>query len=246
MTNNLILASPCQNRLASWKLGLDGFVCTTLASDSLGTLRDGVVQAKPSILLLDFNLLGLNGVTSLKSICTETKTIIIGDAVSENMEWVLLKAGVRGYCQSDINPNLLRQVVEAVQQGELWIHRTLICRLIDELTKTTPNNISHRTSLSLLNKLTQREYDIALRVESGESNKQIAQSCAITERTVKSHLTEVYLKLGVTDRLNLALVMSADNKKQGYSCRTPEIHRTYVARKSGAPDLPDLARITTH
>ena len=246
MANNLILASPCQNRLTSWKLGLNDFVCTTLATDSLGTLRDNVVQAKPSILLLDFNLLGLNGVASLKSICTETKTIIFGDAVSEHMEWILLKAGVRGYCQSDINPNLLKQIVEAVQQGELWIRRTLICRLIEELTKTTQNNISHRASFSLLNKLTQREYDIALRVESGESNKQIARSCAITERTVKSHLTEVYLKLGVTDRLNLALIMTADSKKHGYGCRTPEIHRSYATRKSGAPDILDLARLATH
>jgi DNA-binding NarL/FixJ family response regulator len=219
MMNNLILASACQNRLASWKLGLNGFTNTALVIDKLGTLRDDVVQVKPKVLLLDFDLLGSNGASSLRNICTETKTIIIGSAISEDMEWELLKAGVRGCCQSDISPNFLRQVVEAVQQGELWIRRTLTCRLIDELGKTTAKNKAYRTSLGLLNKLTQREYDIAVRVGNGESNKQIAQSCGITERTVKAHLTEVFQKLGVTDRLNLALVISADDRNTdiGYS-----------------------------
>jgi DNA-binding NarL/FixJ family response regulator len=60
---------------------------------------------------------------------------------------------------------------------------------------------------------TQREFDIATRVGNGESNKQIAQACDITERTVKAHLTSIYFKLSVSDRLNLALVMSSDNRR---------------------------------
>lgn len=67
----------------------------------------------------------------------------------------------------------------------------------------------------MLSKLTQREYDIAVRVGCGETNKQIAQSCDITERTVKAHLTEIFLKMGLTDRLNLALVLAADNRAAG-------------------------------
>ncbi len=77
--------------------------------------------------------------------------------------------------------------------------------------KSTVRPKAYRTSLGLLNKLTQREYDIAVRVGNGESSKQIADACGITERTVKAYLTEVFLKLGVTDRLNLARVLSADD-----------------------------------
>jgi len=66
----------------------------------------------------------------------------------------------------------------------------------------------------LLNKLTEREYDIALHVASGESNKKIAQSCSITERTVKAHLSEVFQKLGIADRVKLALIMSANDPQQ--------------------------------
>ncbi|MGA7748825.1 MAG: LuxR C-terminal-related transcriptional regulator, partial [Gallionella sp.] len=108
--------------------------------------------------------------------------------------------------------DLLKQVVMAVQQGELWIRRTLTSRLAKELGEITGKNKAYQASNGLLNKLTQREYDIALHVANGESNKTIAQMCAITERTVKAHLSEVFHKLGVPDRLKLALVLSGDNK----------------------------------
>jgi two-component system NarL family response regulator len=213
MMNNIIIASSRQNRLSSWKAGLDGFVNTVLVVDKLTTLNNEVIKLRPKVLLLDFDLIGSNSFLGLRNICAGTKTIVIG-AISEEMEWELLKAGVRGCCRSDSDPKFIRQVVEAVQQGELWIRRTLTCRLIDELGKTTVKNKSYQTSLGLLNKLTQREYDIAIRVGNGENNKQIAKACAITERTVKAHLTEVFQKLGVADRLNLALVLSADEKSK--------------------------------
>jgi len=217
--NKLILASSkSKDRLSFWKQGLEGFVGTTLLIDSLGRLQDDVVRTKPEVLLLDFDLLGLdsfnglNGVVNLRRLCAETKIIVLSDELSEGVEWELLKAGVRGCCRNDIKPEFLNQVVIAVQQGELWMRRALTGRLIDELGKTTSKNKAYRASLGILNKLTQREYDIAVRVGKGQSNKQIAQSCAITERTVKAHLTEVYLKLGVTDRLNLALAISAEDR----------------------------------
>jgi DNA-binding NarL/FixJ family response regulator len=218
MTINLMLASSNENRLASWKQGLDGFVITSLMLDRLDKLSNDVVRIKPEVLLLDFDLLraqklnGLNDAANLRKLCTETKIIILGGDLTEDMEWELLKAGVRGCCRNDIKLAFLKQVVMAVRQGELWIRRSLTGRVIDELGKITSKNKAYRASHDLLNKLTQREYDIAMRVGSGESNKQIAQSCAITERTVKAHLTEIYLKLGITDRLNLALVLSASDK----------------------------------
>lgn len=207
MTNNLTIAGSHADRLATWKQGLNGLVSTTLEVDSLSTLGNYVAQIMPNVLLLDLDLLGSNRATSFRSIFANTKTIVLGGAISDDMEWELLKAGVRGYCRSDSDPQSIRQVVVAVQQGELWIRRTLTCRLIDELGKRTED--AYRASHGLLSKLTQREYDIAVRVGNGEKNKQIAKECAITERTVKAHLTEVFQKLGVTDRLNLALVLSA-------------------------------------
>lgn len=215
MINNLIIASSRDEMLATWQQALNGFVKAPLVVNQLSVLREHIDKKKPEILLLDFDLLGSHGFANLTSICSEIRTIIIGDSISENVEWELLKAGVRGICPSDSAPTFIRQVVEAVQQGELWIRRTLTCRLIDELGTTTGRYKAYQASLALLNNLTQREFDIAVRVGNGENNKQIAKACAITERTVKAHLTEVFQKLGVADRLNLALLLSANERSNG-------------------------------
>jgi DNA-binding NarL/FixJ family response regulator len=156
----------------------------------------------------------LNGVANLKILSPGTRIIILSDTLSEDMEWELLKAGTRGYCRPEISSELLKHVVMAVQQGELWVRRTLTSRLADELGETTIRNNVYRASHGFLNNLTQREYDIAMYVADGMSNKEIAQVCAITERTVKAHLSEVFHKLGVSDRLNLALIISANDPEQ--------------------------------
>jgi DNA-binding NarL/FixJ family response regulator len=156
----------------------------------------------------------LNAANNLNRLCTETKVIILSDDISEDLEWALLMTGVRGYCRNNIRPGFLRQAVIAVQKGELWMRRSLTGRLSDELGKTTSINNSFGATSELLNILTQREYDIAICVGNGESNKKIAQSHAITERTVKAHLTGVYHKLGISDRLNLALMIASNDPYQ--------------------------------
>ena len=218
--NNIILASSCQIKLASWRQSLCDLSSITLVtveliSSNLETLRVDVARIKPQILLLDIDLLGLDGsreIANLRKLSADTKIIVLTGDITENIEWNLLKAGMRGCCRYDVKPGLLNKVVVSVQKGELWVRRTLICKLIDELGNTTSKYETYRASHDLLSKLTRREYDIALLVGNGQSNKKIAQTCAITERTVKAHLTEVYLKLGVADRLNLALVLSAEER----------------------------------
>ena len=212
MMNILMIASASQDRLASWKQVLNGFVSKTLTIKTVDTLREDVVQFEPKVMLLDYDLLGPDDIASLSRISAQTSVIIIGCNIPEETEWRLLKAGIRGCCRCDADPELLRQIVTTVHDGELWIRRTLTCRLIDELNRSTAANRAYRAPLGMLDKLTQREYDIAMRVGKGESNKSIARACGITERTVKAHLTEVFNKLGVTDRLNLALALSADKR----------------------------------
>lgn len=214
MNNNLLIASLCQNKLASWKQILNGFISTATITNRLDILREEVIRVKPQAVLLDYELIGLqdsNDIFSLRRLCDEANIIIVGN-ISEDLEWEFLKAGIRGCCQSDTEPKLLKQVVMAVQGGELWIRRSLTSRLVEELGKTTFKNKSYQQNLVMLNRLTQREYDIAVRVGNGESNKLIALACNITERTVKAHLTEIFIKLGVTDRLNLALFLVANNR----------------------------------
>jgi len=214
MKNNLMIAGPNKERIMSWMAEQKRFAKISVITEKLNILLDDVMRIKPEVLLLDFELFkfnGSNGIAQLRKLCLETKTVVLSGAISEDVEWNLFKAGARGCCRNDIEPDLLYQVVMAVSQGELWIRRSLACRLVDELGKTTSKSKAYQATVGLLSNLTQREYEIAVRIGNGENNKQIAKSFGITERTVKSHLTGVYHKLGVTDRLNLALIISASD-----------------------------------
>ena len=207
----ILLASSTPDLLASWKQGVRGFPRISCI-DSLNLLREGLVRIKPQMLLLDYDLPGLDiraGIADLKELSPETKIIILSHTLSDESEWELFKTGVKGCCPKDIDSKQLKSVVEAIHQGELWMRRTLTSRLLDELGKIAleKNQIKQAAS-DLLANLTRREHEIATLVGNGESNKQIAQHLAITERTVKAHLTEIFRKLKVADRLKLALIVT--------------------------------------
>lgn len=219
----LLLASTRQSLLVTWKDELEDLSTSTYMVDRLSGLLDHVTRLKPAMLLVDFDMLHSGGMDVLRMLSPGTRIAVVGDVISEEMEWGFLKAGVRGCCQGEKNTQLLRQVVEAVLQGELWIRRSLTGRLIDELSSASALQQAHQPSRGLLNILTPREYDIAVRVGSGDNNKQIANSCGITERTVKAHLTGIFNKLGVSGRLNLALLISAEERGGAKAAANPEM-----------------------
>ena len=216
MQNDFMIASPNKERIASWIHGLNDFIKFSTVTDKFEKLIDDIIRFQPEIVLLDLELVGFKHTYSNKllSICSRVKVIILSGIISEDTEYGLLKAGVRGCCSYDMVPKMLKQVVLAVQQGELWAHRKITNRLLNELGAISSKYKAYKSSYILLSKLTDREYEIALHVANGESNKQIAHLCAITERTVKAHLSEVFYKLGVTDRINLALIISSSDNTQ--------------------------------
>ena len=219
----ILLASSSRDRLARWKQGVLGST-QIFCVESFDLLRDNLVRIKPQVLLLDHDLPGLDspmGIAGLKKLSPETKIVILSRALSDETEWELFKAGVRGCCKNDIEPKQLEGVIVAIQQGELWIRRTLTCRLLDELgiIALEKNQIKQAAS-DLLANLTRREHEIATLVGNGESNKQIAQRLAITERTVKAHLTEIFRKLDVKDRLKLGLIVTGSLAGKSDQIRT--------------------------
>ncbi|WP_194727296.1 helix-turn-helix domain-containing protein [Noviherbaspirillum malthae] len=97
-------------------------------------------------------------------------------------------------------------------QGEYWIRRSLISYLLDrQLIAMDPPVPCVAEGGSLLREFTRREADIAVLVSQGFNNKQIARRLEITERTVKAHLTGIFRKAGVTDRLSLAVKIGMGN-----------------------------------
>lgn len=116
----------------------------------------------------------------------------------------IIEQGASGYLHYLAAVSVLKQVHQVVRVGGLWLGAELMRQLVfgaATILKSTPEP-------ALLNTLTAREKSVAHEVASGRSNKEIARDLDITERTVKAHLSAVFEKLQVRDRLQLVLVMA--------------------------------------
>lgn len=111
-----------------------------------------------------------------------------------------LGAGAQGYCHGYAPTQALAQTLEVVASGGIWMGRSLVTRLLKLVTERAQDAAAWDNGT-----LTERETTVARHAASGQSNAQIADALGITERTVKAHLSAVFDKLGVTDRLQLAL-----------------------------------------
>ena len=140
-----------------------------------------------------------------------TRFLVVGKDWSENKQINALVNGAAGYCDESVPPKLLLHAVTSILQGDTWIQRHLVPRVIDTLVKMksddTYASISSKyiESSSLLSTLSSREKEVAYMIRDGKSNKTIANSLNISERTVKAHLTSIFKKLKISDRLHLAL-----------------------------------------
>jgi len=214
-TKSLMLASSDNVKLDWWRKGLHGFINLHEVND-LNQLKGEISQFKPEMLLIDYELVGadmVSEVCSLKRLYPEIKMVVLTKSHSKEEEWSLLRAGVRGCCQWDVEPSTQKTLIKAIQQGELWARRSLIHKLLEQLQlQANRNNKIDPNCLSHLENLTEREYEIAIRVANGESNKDIAQSLNISDRTVKAHISEIFRKLGVTDRVKVAVILSAEKR----------------------------------
>jgi DNA-binding NarL/FixJ family response regulator len=207
----ILIASAIPDVVSAWAQTLSN-IASVLAVWQHDSLKQALTRAKPEVLLLDLALPGLDGprgVAALRRTDPATKVIVFSELASDEIEVALFKLGVRGYARRDIDPQLLKRIVLAIEQGELWIRRAVVPRVLDELAARSNGSIAPTTTGDRLVLLTDREREIVRLIGSGESNKQIARDLCITERTVKAHLTGIFRKFGVADRVRLALRVAA-------------------------------------
>ncbi len=165
-----------------------------------------LARLAPLVLLLDLPMKGFSGLESLRtirSLSPATRTILLADSPDDSVAVRALKEGARGYCPRKTDPALLLSATRLVREGEIWVGRKVIFRLIEELSVMRRAR-QGRADKRLL-RLTRREREIVSLIAAGGRNKEIANRLSITERTVKAHLTSIFRKLGVSDRLHLAI-----------------------------------------
>jgi two-component system nitrate/nitrite response regulator NarL len=132
------------------------------------------------------------------------RVVVLANVPNDDEALAALGAGAQGYCNAYADPGVLKEVAEVARRGGLWVGETLLSRMLGGLSQRLVEPPTEAAN-GLLARLTAREREIARRVTLGESNKEIARGLDIAERTVKAHLTVVFEKLGVRDRLQLAL-----------------------------------------
>ncbi len=114
-----------------------------------------------------------------------------------------LQGGCAGYCHAYSPPHTLVQVQQVTSLGQVWLDRHLVHALIAAAQQPRPSHPARTTTWDT--RLTLRERQVARMAAQGITNQQIAGQCGITERTVKAHLSAVFEKLGIPDRMQLAL-----------------------------------------
>lgn len=167
---------------------------------------------KIDLLLLHHDIASGETVRQLRQSLPGCKIFILSNRPDQKEGLEFLQYGVIGYANTYIAPARLAEAVQAVLQGSAWIGQDLMQYLIQmssKQEKSSPAESNGETSRKeIFENLSNREYEIANLVAQGLSNIAIADRLAITERTVKSHLSSIYAKTGTKGRLGLALLVN--------------------------------------
>lgn len=156
-------------------------------------------KEKPDVVLMDVNMPGTDGIVATQVIKRELPgTKVIALTIYEDEEVVeMVRAGVSAYVLKDVAGSELADTIHRVMAGEVVIHPRVANRLVREINRTD----SKKDEI----KLTKREKDVLDLLVKGNTNKEMAQSMFISEKTVKNHLTSIFKKLNVKDRTQAAV-----------------------------------------
>ncbi|MBV8810393.1 MAG: response regulator transcription factor [Acidobacteriaceae bacterium] len=179
------------------------------ASDGVEAI-DKTVYLEPDVVIMDLKLPRVDGMTVLRSIQTRApKSKVILFASSENKDDFVeaMKLGCCGILQKDAPTSLIDKSIQRVHAGEIWLDSNTTAAVIRQFASPTDVPAGHVNGKSPRDRaqLSTREREIIVLIAQGYKNKEIAEKMFITEQTVKNHLHNVFDKLGVSDRLELAL-----------------------------------------
>jgi DNA-binding NarL/FixJ family response regulator len=161
-------------------------------------------ELKPDVLLLVLSMPELSVLDVLRQMNGDgamVRTILLTPAIDTADTVNLLHFGARGIVLQDSPTHLLFKSIRCVYGGEIWLGREAISNVVQALSALN----GQRTQAPAIYCLTAREREVLTLVVTGYPNKDVAQKLSISEDTVKHHLTSIFEKTGVSNRLELAL-----------------------------------------
>jgi DNA-binding NarL/FixJ family response regulator len=170
----------------------DGLEVTGEAADGPAALAL-IESSRPDVVLLDMVLPGMDGVEVLHELRRRELTarvLIVTSFTDRSRLLPAVRAGARGYLSKDVDPNALVAAVRAVAAGHLLLEPSAA----DALTGPPTDAV-----------LTAREREVLALIAEGRPNREIARELVVAEKTVKTHVSSILLKLGLSDRTQAAL-----------------------------------------
>jgi len=163
-----------------------------------------VGRERPQIVLLDLDLAGRSGLDVIPDIraCSPGSRIVVltglRDAAAHQQA---VRSGARGVVLKEMAADVLVKAIEKVHAGEAWLNRTMIADVLADLPRAAKEKEDPEGPR--IRSLSAREREVLALIGEALSNKRIAERLCITETTVRHHLTSIFSKLGVSDRLEL-------------------------------------------
>ncbi|HHY93125.1 MAG TPA: response regulator transcription factor [Firmicutes bacterium] len=171
-----------------------------------GTAREAVAEVeavRPDVVLMDLDLPDVSGVEATREIKEKYPTVgVVALTIHDDRDYLLemVRAGAEGYVLKDVEPGGLVSAIRAVREGNSYISPPAAKKLLGEF-----NRLSTGEPEDKVDGLTAREQEVLCLIARGQSNKEIGTTLAISEKTVKNHVTSIFRKIGVDDRTEAAL-----------------------------------------
>lgn len=169
-------------------------------------------QEKPDIIVLDLMLGEEDGLDFLPEVCkvsANSKVLILTGVQTPESHRTAIRRGAMGIVLKQQAADLLLKAIRKVHEGEVWIDRSMIGSVLSEVR--SERREEEKPEATKIKALTAREREVIALVSEGLKNKIIGERLFISETTVTHHLSSIYSKLGVSDRLELVVFAFANN-----------------------------------
>jgi two-component system nitrate/nitrite response regulator NarL len=202
----IVLCSTRDSVRERWRSLLQKHNYSVYQASSPQVLQPLVQKNEQYLLLIDQLFTDFQTINTLCQKSDVLRIFVLSDNPGKEDGIKLMQIGVVGYANTYISEGRLAEAVKTVQTGRVWFNQDVLAQFIQHVNTNKKDTVTD-DSKRILEGLTEREREIAILVSQGLSNQEIGKALYISDRTVKSHLTTIFNKTGVNNRLKLALVL---------------------------------------